>query len=284
MTQIPDELLVYRSQLRDAVERDLRTYRRARIAIPTIGVLAATTAALVLGLALTTSAPSAAAAARKALARTEAASSGTMTLGGGFGEITTEWSGGNIALTGGKVLGPLQQFLIVGGGVYVQQNDGTWLHYADASNVPAVLARRVQLARNNVAGNTADQILAVATGIQQTTQPDGTTVYTGTIPDSTVDPDSLITSSDDVLMQRILADRLGNSGDPGMQLRITAGSDGAVQEVDLTRGGDTLKFAYTALGSTPPITAPGNATDMAPDAVPPTFANGGEVYAYPAQP
>jgi hypothetical protein len=55
-------------------------------------------------------------------------------------------------------------------------------HYADASNVPDVVAGRVRLARDNVAGNTADQILALTTGIQQTPQPDGSTVYTGTIP------------------------------------------------------------------------------------------------------
>ncbi len=284
MSQIPDELLVYRSQLRDAVERDLRTHRRARIAIPTIGVLAAATAAVVLGLALTTSAPSAAAAARKALARTEAASSGTMTLGGGFGEITTEWSGGNIALTGGKVLSPLQGFRIVDGGVYVQQEDGSWLHYADAGNVPAVIATKVRMARNDVAGNSADQVLALATGIEQTTQPDGTTVYTGTIPNSSVDPDTLLTQSDDLLMWAILNHRLGDPGDPATQFRMVAGSDGTVQEVDLTRGGDTLKFAYTALGSTPPIAAPSNAGELAPDALPPDYTNGGQVYAYPAQP
>jgi hypothetical protein len=160
----------------------------------------------------------------------------------------------------------------------VQQSDGTWLHYSDASNVPDVLAGRVRLARNNVAGNTADQVLALATGIEQTAQPDGTTVYTGTIPDSAVDPDTISTQSDDVLMMMILSHRLGDPGDPGMQLQMVAGRGGTVQEVDLTRGA-ILKFTYSDLGSTPPITAPANATDMAPDAVPPDFTNGGKVFA-----
>jgi hypothetical protein len=35
----------------------------------------------------------------------------------------------------------------------------------------------VQFAQNEVAGDTADQILAHATGIQNSVQPDGTTVY-----------------------------------------------------------------------------------------------------------
>jgi hypothetical protein len=284
MTQIPDELLLYRSQLRDAVTRDLhRRTPRARVAIPALGVVAAATAAVVIGLTLTGSAPSAYAAARKALARTEAASSGTMTLGGGFGQVTTEWNDGNIALTGGKVLSPLQGFLIVGGGVFVQQDDGSWFHYADANNVPAVLATKVRMARNDVAGNSADQVLALATGIEQTTQADGTTVYTGTIPNSSVDPDTLLTPSDNLLMWAILSHRLGDPSDPAMQLRMVAGADGIVQEVDLTRG-ETMKFAYSDLGSTPPITAPANATELAPDALPPAFTNGGQVYAYPAEP
>ena len=284
MNHIPDELLLYRSQLRDAVERDLRTHRRTRIAIPAAGVVAAATAAVVLGLTLTASATSADAAARKALARTEAAASGTMTLGGGFGEITTEWNGGNIAVTGGKVLSPLHGFRIVDGAVYVQQEDGTWLRYADANNVPDVIATKVGMARNDVAGNSAEQVLALATGVEQTTQPDGTTVYTGTIPNSSVDPDTLLGPSDDLLMWAILSHRLGDPGDPAMQLRMVAGSDGTVQEVDLTRGGDTITFAYTDLGSTPPIAAPADATDIAPTALPPDYTNGGQVYAYPARP
>ena len=139
------------------------------------------------------------------------------------------------------------------------------------------------MARNNVAGNTADQVLALVTGIEQTTQPEGTTVYTGTIPNTSVDPDTLLEPSDDLLMWAILSHRLGGPGDPTMQLRMIAGSDGTVQEVDLTRG-DTLKFTYSDLGSTPPITAPAKATDMAPDAAPPDFTGGGEVFAAPATP
>jgi hypothetical protein len=279
MNQIPEELVLYRMQLRDAVDRDLHRRARSRIAIPALGALAAATAAVLLGLTLTAaSAPSAYAAAEKALARTEAAGSGTMTLTDGKTAITTEWNDGNIVMTGGKVLGPLQQFLLVGGGVYVQQSDGTWLHYADASNVPDVLAARVRLARDNVAGNTVDQVLALATGITKTTRPDGSTVYTGAIPGSTVDPDTLITPADDVLMMTILGQRLGGPGDPAMELRMVARSDGTVEEVDLTRG-DSLRFTYSDLGSTPPITGPADATEMAPGAVPPVFTNGGEVFA-----
>jgi hypothetical protein len=278
MTDIPEGLLHYRKELRDAVDRDLRRHaRRTRIAIPT-AVLTAAAVAAVLGLTLTAaSTPSAYAAAKQALARAGAASSGTMTLGGGFGEITTEWNDGNIALTGGKVLGPLQGLRIVDGGVYVQESDGTWLHYADADNVPRVVAVKVRMARNDVAGNSAEQVLSLATGIEQTAQPDGSTVYTGTIPAITVDPDTLLTPFDDLLMWAILSHRLGDPGDPAMQLRMVAGSDGTVQEVDLARGGDNLKLTYGDLGSTPPIAAPASSTDIAPDALPPGFTLGEQV-------
>jgi len=283
MNQIPDELVLYRTQLRDAVDRDLRRHtRRVRVAIPA-AVAAVGALAAVLVLTLTASAPSAYAAARRALARTEAASSGTMTLGDGATAIRTEWNDGNISLTGGKVLGPLERFLIVDGGLYVRQADGTWLHYSDANNVPSVLAGRVRLARNNVAGNTAGQVLSLTTGFTQKTQPDGSTVYAGTIPESSVDPDTLITPTDDVLMMWILSHRLGDPGDPAMQLRMVAGSDGTVQEVDFTSG-DALKYTYRDLGTTPPITAPATATEMAPDALPPDFTGGGQVFAYPAAP
>ena len=63
-----------------------------------------------------------------------------------------------------------------------------------------------------------------------------------------------------------------------MQLRMVAGSDGTVREVDLANG-DTLKITFGDLGSTPPITAPANATDVAPDAVLPDFTGGGQVTA-----
>ena len=69
--------------------------------------------------------------------------------------------------------------------MYVQKSDGTWLHYAHSSDVPPKpLGGMVQYAHDNLAGTTAQQILALATGVQKTAQADGTTLYTGTIPNS----------------------------------------------------------------------------------------------------
>ena len=87
--------------------------------------------------------------------------------------------------------------------MYVQTSDGTWLHYANASDVgPKPLGGLEQLAQDNIAGTTAQQILALATGVQKTAQPDGTTVYTGTIPNSSLDP--AIVPGNDAITSMIL--------------------------------------------------------------------------------
>jgi hypothetical protein len=64
---------------------------------------------------------------------------------------------------------------------------------------------------DDVAGNTADQILSLATGITQTSQPGGSTLYSGTIPNSSGDPNVL--PSDDAILRIIDSLRSGN--EPG---------------------------------------------------------------------
>ena len=89
MNDSTSELELIRTQLRAAIERDLRDrsprsrimHRRSfRMAIPTVAVLAVATAAIVLALTVSAASPSSAsAAAQRALAATAAAPSGTMT-------------------------------------------------------------------------------------------------------------------------------------------------------------------------------------------------------------
>lgn len=308
MSDIPEELLQYRTQLRDAIERDLRRRTRlsrvlqprsARLAIPTLGVLAAATAAVVIGLTLSSAAsPSAAsAAATRALAATAAAPSGTLTTTMLHGGITrtidaTSWNGHDIAFSPG--FGALPQILLIGGGLYVQTSDGTWLHYADASTVgPKPLGGLVKIAQNNVAGTTPQQILDLATGVQETSQADGTTVYTGTIPSSRLDPAALGT---DAITSMILSaqkrtDIMSGTGDiaggnSDLRLDMSVGSDGLVNQVSVTfqqlttgtstgDGTYTWSITYSQLGSTPPITAPASSTDVPPGTIPPgTLSNG----------
>jgi hypothetical protein len=259
------------------------TARRRLAGLSAAGATALGAAAVVAGLMLSAaSPPSAYAAATKALAATTAAASGTETatvVNGSFSYTldTTRWNGTGIAMTRGQRsnLGTNQQLLLLGGGVYVQTADGTWLHYANASDVGPKLGPIVQLAQDNAAGNTAEQILTLTTGLQRTTQPNGTTLYTGTIPDNNGDP--RVTPSDDQLVQIINDLRDGNApGSPGgyhdgLQLHMTVGADGRVQKVSLTfqqqdtgsaakNGTSTWTVTYSQLGSTPPITIPATST------------------------
>lgn len=253
------------------------------------GVLTAAIAVAV-GLTLTAAAPpSAYAAARKALAATTAASSGTMTGsfshdGSSYTLDTTRWNGDSISLTAGdqSQFGPPGQgLLLIDGGAYVEQEDGTWLHYASASGVGPKVGPLVELAQNNVAGNTASQIVSLATGLTQTAQPDGTTLYTGVIPNTAGDPG--IDPSDDQILRMIADLSNGSDNQPrspggyhnGLQLNMTVGADGFVRQVSLSYqqqgtgstnsdGSYTLTIGYSQLGRTPAITPPATSTPTPP--------------------
>ena len=306
MNEIPQELLLYRTQLRDAITRDLhhRTRRRwrvmqprsLRLAIPTLSVLAAATVAIVVGLILSGASPSgASAAAQRALAATAAAPSGTMTTTVRHGGVTrtidaTRWNGHDIAFSTGFDQFP--QLLLIGGGMYVQTSDGTWLHYSNASNVgPKPLGGLVQLARDNIAGTTAQQILALATHVRKTARSDGTTLYTGTIPSNSLDPGS-VTGNDAITSMLLGAQKRtdmmfgAGKGDAAgdlqndLQLRMTVEGDGLVKQVIVSfqrqdtgssavDGTYTWSVTYSRLGSTPPIAAPPTSTDVPPGTLPP---------------
>lgn len=305
MNEIPEELLLYRTQLRDAIKRDLdRGTRRSRVmqprslrlAVPTLAVLAAATAAIVLGFTLSAASPSSAsAAAARALAATAAAPSGTMTttvLHRGVSRTidATRWNGHDIAFSPGFDL--IRQLLLIGGGMYVETSDGTWLHYANASNVgPKPLGGLMQLAQDNIAGTTAQQVLALATHVQKTAQSDGTTVYTGTIPSSSINAGN--DPGNNAIISMILGAQkrtdmmfgAGKGDAPGgqlndLQLQMSVGGDGLVKQVSVTFQGQhtgssagdgtyTWSVTYSRLGSTPPITAPPASTDVPPGTLPP---------------
>jgi hypothetical protein len=303
MNEIPEELLLYRTQLRDAVKRDLGHHtRRSRVmqprslrfAIPSLAAVAAATAA-VLALTLSASSDPAAAAARRALAATAAAPSGTMTTTVLHDGVTrtvdaSRWNGDDIAFSTGD--DQIPQVLLIGGGMYVQSSDGTWLHYASASDVaPKPLGGLVHLAKDNISSTTPQRILAITTHVQQTTQTDGTTVYTGTIPYSSLSA-SLDPGNDPVISMILGAQKrtagmsgAGSDGAPGsqpsdLQLAMSVGADGLVNRVSVTfqqegtgssatDGTYTWSVTYSQLGSTPPITAPANSTDEPAGTLPP---------------
>jgi hypothetical protein len=301
------ELDLIRTQLRAAIERDLAgpsprsrvLHRRSvRVAMPTLAALAAVTAAIVFGLTLSAGSPSSAsAAARRALAATVAAPSGTLTTKVLHRGVThrisaVSWHGREIAFW--PEVGPIPQIRLIRGGMYVQTSDGTWLHYAKASNVaPKPLGGLEQLARDNIAGTTAQQILALATDVRKTTRPHGTTLYTGTIPNSSLNP--AMVPGNDAITNMILGaqkrtDMMFGAGQnqshtPGshnndLQLHMSVGREGLVRQVSVTfhqratgsparRGTYTWSVTYSHLGSTPPITAPAKSTTVPPRTLPP---------------
>jgi hypothetical protein len=263
-----------------------------------IGVSAAATATAVaagvlVSLTLNAAAPpSAYAAARRALAATAAAASGTITGSvshdGSTSTLdTTRWNGDSISVTRGDQsdFGPEQALLLIDGGAYVEQADGTWLHYASESGVGPKVGPQVMFAHDDVAGSTAGQILSLATGLTQTTQPDGTTLYTGTIPSTSADPG--VAPTDDLILRIITNLRSGNGAlgprryvtppgfHEGLQVRMIVGPDSLVRQIGLTYqeqgtgspqsdGTYTWTVSYSDLGATPSIAPPAASTPTPP--------------------
>jgi hypothetical protein len=207
---------------------------------------------------------------------------------------SARWNGHDIAYASDDGLVP--QIMLIAGGLYAQTPAGTWLHYANASDVPPKpVGGMEQLAQATIAATTPQQIIALATHVQKTTQPDGTTVYTGTIPATSLDPATV--PGNDAITSMILGAQKRTDGmvgvgkataqTPGaaccqqdLQLQMSVGSDGLVKQVSITfqqqnanspaaDGTYTWSVTYSQLGSTPPITPPTGATDVPPGTLPP---------------
>jgi hypothetical protein len=250
---------------RRAQRAPYRPLGRPRLVSRRILALSATaTAALAItgvlvGLTLSAAAPASAyAAAKKAIAATSAGAidSGTMTstfaIGNHTTNQTTHWDGNDLSITGddGSLWGATH-VLLIEGNVYVQQADGTWQHYTSEADA-GQFATAVQTARVDVAGNSAAQILALVPDLQKTTQADGSTVYTGTIPatgPATVSP------TDNTATR--LGARLKSIGRVS-EFRLVVGNDGLVRQLSETAddGSTSWTVHYSQLGSTPPIHAP----------------------------
>jgi hypothetical protein len=268
--------------------------RRRLIGLSMAAAAVASLVAVTVALTVSASSPaSALAAARRALAATAAATSGTMTVTTVQGGATqtqemTRWNGSDIALTSSTgILGSNRQLLLIGRGAYVQTAGGRWLRYANQNPVGPRLGPAVQLAHDNVAGNTARQVLALTRNIERAAQPDGSTVYTGTIP--TRNPDQISNSPADDAIVRLVNNLRGDGSPPvspnpfdhapvhyrDLQLKMTVASDGLVKDISLTirptaatssadQTPTTSHVTYTQLGHTPPITAPAKSTPTTP--------------------
>lgn len=126
-------------------------------------------------------------------------------------------------------------------------------------------------------GTTAGQILSLATGLTQTSEADGTTLYTGTIPN--LDTDTGVEPTDNSILRTITDLRTGSNAPAGfhdaLQLQMIAGPDGLVRQISLSYqqqdtgssasdGTYTWTFTYSELGSTPLIAPPATSTPTPP--------------------
>jgi hypothetical protein len=254
----------------------LRPGRRLRFAGVSAVAAAVALAAVLIGVLATASPPNAYAAARKAVAATSAGAlrSGTMTLvvthrRSRWTLYTVRWNGQDIVMSNGQghSIGSNRQLRVAGGSVYLQEADGHWVRYTAKSSIHAKFGSAVQLAQADAAGGTATAILALTTHLHKTVRPDGSTLYTGTIPP---DRGAAIAPADDSIMRVIT--RLRSVGrDSRFQLMV--GRDGLVRRMSETfqnegtqlnepgkqpvgAGSWTWSISYSQLGSTPPISAP----------------------------
>jgi hypothetical protein len=226
-----------------------RPAHRRRLIGLSAGVAAAAAVAAVAGsLTLGGASPqSAYAAAHKALAATSAQRSGTVSLTvNGTTLYTERWNGRRTALKAGRssplvlghVLGPNRRMVLIGSGVYVQGPDGTWTHYASEGDLGDKLGPGPSFLRANIRGNTVHEILSVAGNLHQSSGPDGSTIYTGTIRNAHVDPQMNL-GQDEVtrMIAKLRGEGASDPDAPGgtypnrSQLAMVVGRDGLVKRL-----------------------------------------------------
>jgi len=252
--------------------------RRRLIALSAGAAAALSVTGLLVALTLSGAAPeSAYAAARKAVAATSAGAldSGTMTLTS-TGPIsrsstsmvtTVRWNGDDLAIESGgdgQVLPGFAQLLLVGGSVYLQRPDGSWLHYASEADLePPLYGGAVRTARSLAAGSGAAQIIASAYDLKRAVQPDGSTVYRGTISPS--HPAEAAPENDTA--NQFMLPVFG----PGGAFEMIVGSDGLVTQMSETASpplAAAWSIEYSLLGSTSRITPPATYAEGTPGDLP----------------
>jgi hypothetical protein len=233
----------------DSAGRSRRpAHRRRLIGLSAAFTAAAATVVVVGSLTLGGASPqSAYAAAHKALAATSAQRSGTMILTVNGARLSiVRWNHHRIALEKdqssplvlGHVLGPNLQMRLIGGGVYVQGPDGTWTHYASKADVGDKLGPEVEGLAAQTHPNNALEILSVASNLDKTSGPDGTTMYTGTIRNAHIDPQmNLLQNEVTGMLAKLRGGGASDADAPGgrypaqSKLTLVVGHDGLVKRI-----------------------------------------------------
>ena len=285
----------------DSAGRSPRPPHRRRLISLSLGFAVAALAVVVGGLTVGSESPqSAYAAAHRALAATSAQRSGTMTVTVNGATLSTlRWNDHRIALRKdqssplvlGHVLGPDLQMLLIGGGVYLQHQDGTWTHYAHRADVGDKLGPEVEGLAAETHPNNALEILSVASNLKKTSGPGGTTIYTGTIRNAHVDPQMTLSQNDVTqMLAKLRGEGASDANAPGgsypdtSKLRMIVGHHGLVERISFIfqqpycRAGlpncpesgpptdphrtITWSVQYSHLGDNRPITPPATSTTI----------------------
>jgi hypothetical protein len=250
------------------------TQRRRLVGVSAAAAVVVT--GVVVGLLVTAaSPPSASAAAQKALATTAAAPSGTMTLstvtsssiGEGMSTVATvRWNGKDVAIASGtdaNVLPGFNQIVIIGGAVYLQRPDGSWLHYANEADLErSRYSGTVLTAYSLAVASRAAEVIASAYGLQKTEQSDGSTVYSGLVPPNS--PGKAAPSKGPAPIVVGIAQNLLPTFGSGGAVQLVVGSDGLVKQMSETAAPPITggwKIEYSGLDDSPAIAPPTNYTE-----------------------
>jgi hypothetical protein len=237
--------------------------RRRVVGISAVAAAAALgLAGVLVGLTLSAASPqSAYAEARKAIAATSAGAvqSGRLTLTFGLGgqktlETAAEWSGNDLSIWDVELSRfGARRLVLIGASAYEQRIDGTWLRYPSASDLGRRLHAIARATRTILTGSRADQILALVPGLHKTAEPDGTTVYAGTIPASK----SAAASPTGNTATRLVA-AMKSVGGNDARLQLIVGSDGLVRQLSeiVDHRTQAWTIQYSGLGTTPPVSPP----------------------------
>jgi hypothetical protein len=258
-------------------ERHVRPHRR--LLGLTAGLALATAAGVAIFLAVaspgvTPGVENAAAAIKKAAILTAASAeqSGTATVqmthdGRVWTHKTVRWNGNNIEITdqspGGSSSGlPL---LVVNGMMYGHDPDHEgWVEVGPVSSIdpgsgttPTDILAAV---REDMGGTTLRSI----TGAMTTTEPDGSTVYGGTVPAGEIARQTGFKEGQAIRVFPFGYVAHEAAADPASPLdtTITVGADDVIRQIAVTWGTWTYTVTYNDLGSTPALVAPANAKSL----------------------
>jgi hypothetical protein len=256
---------------------------RWRLGVTAAGVALAAAAAAFLTVGssgVTPGVESAAAAIKKAATLTAASAdrSGTVNVrithdGQLWAGKVIRWNGNGVELTDTTTRWPQSGYplMVVDGMMYGHdpEHEG-WIELGPTSSIDpgSGMTPTEQLAaiREDVGGTTLRRMVAMmtASGLTNTDQSDGSTVYSGTVPAGQIARETGFKEGQAIRVFPFGYVAHGAAADPASLLdtAVTVGSAGVIRELAVTWGTWTYTVTYSNLGSTPRIVAPANAKSL----------------------